>query len=376
MHLTKITVAAMLFTMGCGKHPGAAYTALDTTGSGGDAAALLDEAEKLWGDRHTEESLVSAIGKYEAAIAADPTNRDVLVRLTRGWYLYGDAFADDKAVKIERWGTAIEWGARCLAANAEFANQIADGAKEKDAVSTTTKDDVPCLYWTATALGKWGKAQGLAKTLTHLPTVKAYVTRADELDPQYFHYGPARYWGAYYSVLPSFAGQDLEKSAAYFRESLDGAPNYLATRGLRAEHLAVKTQDPALFESDLEWIIAFNAASEPGLVPENTIEQAKATRLLAKMEELFDKKTLEAYRATKPAKVETVPAEPAVVEPTAEEPAAEAPVTEEAAAVEGEAAVDGEAATEEATTDGEAAAAETAPAEGETATEEAAPAAE
>jgi len=310
-------VTLPLLLAACGKHPGA-YQSLGTEGSGGDAAALLDAADELWETRHEEADLTGALAKYEEAIAADPTNRDVLVKLTRGWYLYGDAFADDKAVKVERWGTAIEWGARCLASNADFEQQMAGGAKEKDAVSVTTKADVPCLYWTATALGKWGKAQGLAKTLTHLPTVKAYVARADELDPQFFHYGPARYWGAYYSVLPSFAGQDLEKSSAYFKESLDGAPNYLATRGLRAEHLAVKTQDPALFESDLDFILAFDVTEEPEMLPENSIEKAKAAALLARMAELFDSKTLEAYQASKPPETEA-----------AEEPPPEAVIPDE-----------------------------------------------
>ncbi len=339
------TAALWLTAAGCGKHPGA-YESLSASG-GGDAEAALTAAEAAWAERHDVAQLEAALAKYEEVARADPENRHALIRLTRGWYLYGDAFSDEKAIKVERWGTALEWGGRCLAANQQFAEAVAAGEKEKDAVTHATKSDVPCLYWTASALGKWGKIQGLAKTLSHLPTVKAYITRAEELDPTYYHYGPARYWGAYYSVLPSFAGQDLDKSAKYFEESLAGAPDYLPTYFLRAELLAVKTQDPALFERDLRHIMAADAAKVEDVRSENTLEQVRAPKLLDKMPELFDKKTLEAYEAVRPEfpDVAEAPAEA----PPAEEPPAEEPPAEEGA--EGEA----EATAEEPATEGEAA---------------------
>jgi hypothetical protein len=53
---------------------------------------------------------------------------------------------------------------------------------EASAARAFVKDDVPCLYWTSSALGKWAKLTGLTTTLKHLPTVKAYMTRVGELD--------------------------------------------------------------------------------------------------------------------------------------------------------------------------------------------------
>lgn len=298
---TPIVLAAAVLAAACSsKNPGA-YEASTTpaaaTKSADEVGALIEKADALWAERVDADRLREALALYEQVVEADPTHRHALTRLVRGWYFLADVHTEDKDAKIETWGVAIPWGKRCLALNQTFADRVNSGEKEKDAVVAATKDDVPCLYWTASAIGKWGKAQGIAKALGNLPTVKAYISRAEELDPQFYYYGPARYWGAYYSVLPSFAGQDLELSAEYFTASLQGAPEYMPTHGLRAENLAVKTQDLELFMSDLQAILDFDVTTAPEIQPENTLEKAKAEALLAKRDELFSKSVIEAYDA-------------------------------------------------------------------------------
>ncbi len=291
--------AATALTACGGKHPGTYETAAADPAGGSGADAQLAKADALWEQRVDEGKLKAAIDGYQAAHDADPTNRHALVRLTRGWYFWGDAFTDDNDVKVDRWGTAIEFGAKCISLNSKVAGAIAGGSKEKDAVGLATADDVPCLYWTASALGKWGKAQGLSKTLRHLPTVKAYIAKVEELDPTFYNYGPARYWAAYYAALPSFAGQDLDKSGEYFEASIVGAPYYLPTRVLRAEYWAVATQNVKTFDHDLKTVIESDPASksDAAITPENIKDQEKAAQLLAKRAELFDNKVLAAAGA-------------------------------------------------------------------------------
>lgn len=296
-NLPALALGAVVLAAGCGKNPGtyttAAVTAADTSG----VEELVAQADAKFEGRIDPATLEEALELYAQVVAKDPTHRHALSRLVRGWYFHGDYHTDDKQTKIDRWATAIETGKQCLALNEDFASRIRGGEKEKDAVVATTVAEVPCLYWTASAIGKWGKIQGIAKALGNLPTVKAYIGRVEELQPEYFYFGPARYWGAYYSVLPSFAGQDLEKSEAYFEQSLAGAPGYLPTYGLRAENLAVKLGDVGMFRSDLKTILDADPAAIPDLEPENTLEQAKAKALMAIENELFDKKTLEAYES-------------------------------------------------------------------------------
>lgn len=284
-----ILLAAVLTMSACGGKGPADYSAVEGAAntSDGKAAAKLEEADGLWAERLDPEKLKSALAAYEEAVALDPANRHAYERLVRGWYFYGDGHTTNVDEQVERWGVAIEWGAKCMALNDAFKAKIDAGEKEKDAVVAATKADVPCLYWLSSALGKWGKAQSLSKTLKHLPTVKAYMSKCEELDPTYNNYGPARYWGAYYSALPSFAGRDFEKSAEYFEASIQGAPNYLGTRVLRAEMLAVGTGDEALFDQDLAVVLKGDPNAVEGFEAENAIEQRKAQALIDQKNELF-----------------------------------------------------------------------------------------
>lgn len=275
-----------------GKNPGA-YQTLDKSTAKTNANAR-EAADALWEQRGDLSSLKQAIAAYEKLAQANPKDRELHARATRGWYFLADAWVDDPDEQIETYLKAIEWGKRCMAINDDFAAQINDGTKEKDAVSALTKEDVPCTYWTASALGKWAKASGIAKSIKHLGTVKAYVGRVEELDPLYFHHAPARYWGAYYSVIPGFAGRDLDKSAAYFEDTIKGSPGYLGSRVLRAENLAVGLQDVTLFDDDLKFVLDFDVTTVPELEPENTREQVKARKVLAQRSDLFDKKALDA----------------------------------------------------------------------------------
>lgn len=291
-----VALALALLAFGaCSKQSGNPAAGSNEGATSADAS-LLAQADALWEQRADEAKLQEALAHYDQALAADPRNRHALEQLTRGWYFWGDAFTSDKDIKVERWGKSIEYGNRCLALNEDIAKQLAQGAKEKDAIAAATKDDVACVYWTATALGKWGKIQSLSKTLKHLPTVKAYVTKVEELEPSFFHYAPARYWAAYYAALPSFAGQDLKKSAEYFDAAIKAAPYYLPTRVLRAEFLAVATQDVAMFDADLAAVLASDANAKPdaGITPENLKEIEKARALQARRLELFDKQAIDA----------------------------------------------------------------------------------
>ena len=290
---TAIPLLALAALTGCAKAPTAAVAAAAQADV--DASALIEKADAMWPDRADEETLGEILATYEQAFHADPTNRHVLIRLTRGWYFWGDAFSDDKDTKVERWSKALEFGQACVALNEAVANQLNSGVKPAEAISAATVDDVGCIYWTATALGKWGKIQSLSKTLKHLPTVKAYVTQAEALDPAYYHYGPARYWAAYYSALPSFAGQDYEKSASYFDAAIEAAPYYLPTRVLRAEYLAVGTQDVKLFDEDLAFVIDAdpNMNPEAGITAENIKDIEKAKSIQAKRSELFDQQAID-----------------------------------------------------------------------------------
>lgn len=253
-----------------------------------DPAATRAQAEALWAQRGDEAKLREALTAYEQVLAATPGDRDSLYHLLRGYYFLGDGHLTEKDQKLEVWGKAITYGNQCLALNTEYAGLLGKG--DEDPASATrvlTKDDVPCIYWTSSALGKWAKASGIALTLKHLPTVKAYMTKVGDLDPAYYYDGPNRYWGVYYAAIPSFAGQDLNKSKDYFDKALAADPTFLGTHVLYAHEWAVKKQDKATFQKELEWVIAADATALPDVQPEMEAAQRQAKALLATIDDYF-----------------------------------------------------------------------------------------
>lgn len=317
--------SALIFTplliIGCGKKPGS----YEITNASEDAQVdqLQAQAEALWLERGDKEQLLKAMEVYEQLFAQNPENKDIAVKLVRGWYFYGDAFETEVEAKRSAWDKAITFGEKCLSLNPEFSTQIAEGTSKEEAASTLVSTDVPCAYWTASALGKWAKAGGLAVTLKHIGTAKAYISQVESLEPTYFHGAVHRYWGAYYAGLPSFAGQDLERSQTEFKKSMEISPDYLGTRVLYADYWATKNQDQiAIFDEMLQYVMQVNLdALDPELRPENEAEKRKAEALWAMRSDKF-------LDAPEPAalSVELPQPKPEVLE---EQEVEEAPATEE-----------------------------------------------
>ncbi len=277
----------LLTLMACG--PKAVTPTIATpTAPVGDIATVKAEAEALWNERGDKAKLEQAMERYAAIAAAEPNNRDALYHLLRGWYFKGDGHETEKEAKLAAWSVAIQWGDKCLAQNAQYAELLAKGDEDPASASRVfTKEDVPCVYWYASALGKWGKLSGITVTLKHLPTVKAFMTKLGELDLTYYYAGHDRYWGAYYAAIPSFAGQDLVKSKEYFDKAIAAQPNFLGTRVLLAENWATKTQNKEVFQKELNWVLEQDAGIIPEVRPEAEAAQRAAKALLADMDSFF-----------------------------------------------------------------------------------------
>jgi hypothetical protein len=257
-----------------------------TTSAAPEAAAARATAraaaDALWEQRGDKAKLQEALAAYGALQAQDPADREVAVRLVRGWYFLGDGHETDKAARQAAWSTAIDHGRRCLAMNTDFTGLLAKGDEtEESAARAFTKDDVACLYWTSSALGKWAKAEGLVTTLQHIGTVKAWMRRVGELDPTYYYGGPDRYFAAVYAASPSFAGQDLGKSKELFDKVIAAYPSFLGHYVLKSEMWATKSQQREAFRTGLEWVLAQPVDALADVKPEMEAEQRKARALLA-----------------------------------------------------------------------------------------------
>lgn len=288
MNRLLIAGTALAMLAACGTKRATNYDVADATA---DSSANVDElvaaADALWPMRGDAAKLQEAMDAYEAVTKADPTNRHALTRLTRGYYFLGDGHMSTEEDKMAAWDKAVVWGERCMGLNAELRAELEAGNSMETAATLLTVDDMPCAYWHGSALSKWAKMDGLATILDYKDQVKAQMVQVGVLDETYFYTASTRYFGAYYAALPSFAGQDLDKSQELFLKAIEANPDHFGNRVLYADYWATRTQDKAVFMEQLKIVLESDPAVIPDLQPEQEAEQRKAQALMDKAADLF-----------------------------------------------------------------------------------------
>ncbi len=287
--------SALVFVVGCGagrksQWSGGAPAAAVAAGETPDA--LLATADAAWAKRGEKASLEGAITALEKASALKPEDASILARLSRAYFFYADAHQRKLGTSSAEYLGAFEkgtsYGERALAeSNPAFKAAVTSGKTVEESIKLVGVEGLDAMYWYAANLGKWSKAKGFATTLGNKDRIKAVMSRALELDESFFNGAPHRYFGAFYSVAPSFAGGDVNKSKEHFEKSLSISPNYAGTKVLMAETYAVKTDDQKLFEKLLDEVIALDDSVIPGYEPETRNEKEKAKELKAKSKEMF-----------------------------------------------------------------------------------------
>jgi hypothetical protein len=259
------------------------------------AAALLTEGDALWAERGTEAKLQEALAKWEAAIKLAPS-AELATKLARGHYLLGDthyALADKTDARDAEYQLGLDWANEALKIVApEYAAAKAAGKPHIEAIKLAPKEAVPAMYWFATNLGKWAAGKGLVTRLKYKDDLFATMTHVKALDDQFFYAAPWRYFGSYEAVASGIAGGDLNKSRENFDKAIALAPNYLGSRVLYAELYCTKmvkdeVEGKAKFKRLLDEVIAADPAAEPEITAENGLEQQKAKKLLARIDDLF-----------------------------------------------------------------------------------------
>ncbi len=293
--------AVALAMVGCGSSreavwdttPGASADQNQSESGRAQRASLVEEGDAAWAERGDEARLNVAIQKWEAAAEMDASDADTWVKLSRAYYFLADghmSFDESRAeLMIATYEKGIAAAEHALVAiSPDFARRMQADTRIEEAVEILDASAVPALYWRSSNMGKWGIAKGFATVLAYKDEIRAIMARCLELDATYFHYGPHRYFGAFYARVPAFAGGDLERSRTHFDQALAGAPYYLGTRTLYAEFYAVKAQNRQLFDEQLAAVLAADPDANADVAPENHIEVRRARELQAKADELFE----------------------------------------------------------------------------------------
>lgn len=268
-------------------------------------ATALEPGAAAWALRGDEAKVRESIAVWEKALgctagdgapasrcanlAAGDTTVKVMTDLTHAYYFLGDSFLRaDEGKYLSTMDRGVWWGERALAsASPEFAAKMKGKAKFYEAIKVVDEKGIEAMYWYAAALGKWAKKKSFAVLLGQKDNIKATMERVLELDPKFFHGAAYRYFGAFYSIAPGFAGGDLKKSQESFKKSLELADYYLGTKVLMAEHLSTKEDDEEKFKRLLQEVLDADPDAVPELAPEARVEQQKAKELLANIDEFF-----------------------------------------------------------------------------------------
>ncbi len=253
-----------------------------------EASVSFDLAQTLWtNERGTEDGLQKSIDALEKVIAAEPEHQEALILLSRAYYFMADAHKPTTEEKAPLFEKGVTLGERAMSADSAFKAQIEKGEKSADAVTALQKDDQMAIYWTAANLGKWARGQGFSTLVKYKGYVAKLMTHCLALDETSFYGGPVRYWGAFYSVAPSFAGGDMGKSKEMFDKAKSMFPEAFSTYVLYADTYAVKVQDKELFKTLLNYVLNTPADVIPELIPEQEVEKRKAQDFLDRIDDLF-----------------------------------------------------------------------------------------
>lgn len=295
------SLLGLAFTFGCGgSYESAWEEPTEQTEGSAEAqteegqsrrAELIEQGDAAWAQRDEAEQVRAAIAAWEQATEIDGSDHETWVKISRAYYFLADGHLrfDEPEAMGESYQNGIRAAERALRAlSPQFAEQMAAGQRVDQAVSVLEADAVPALYWRASNLGKWARDDGFATVLSYKDEIRAIMSRCLELDRYFFFAGPDRYFGAFFSIAPAYAGGDVERSRQHFEESIRRFPDYFGTRVLFAEEYAVKAQNRELYEEQLRYVLDGDPEALAEAAPENRVEQRKAQAALERIDELFE----------------------------------------------------------------------------------------
>jgi len=279
----------------------AAKLAAGALTSGGDAYASDDDPELVRG------AVPFGLKTMEGVLEAEPGNEKLLQALAAGFTQYGYAFVAADAEVADLGGRleeakalrarsrklflrARDYGLRGLDARRDgLGKRLRAGGELAAVLSRAKKEDVPLLYWTASA---WTLAivngKGDMGLVSELPVPVAMMERALALDEAWGEGAIHEFFLSYLASRTAAEGGGPERARAHLERALALSMNKkLGPRVAYAEGVLVQAQDRAAFTAALEEVLAADPDEVPRLRLANVLAQRKARLLLDHADDLF-----------------------------------------------------------------------------------------
>lgn len=298
MYGAAIAAATILSTVACSSPGRVAAWEKDGMAGGGTATSTSasnaghDAALALFAQRDDQSKLEEAIAAWEKVVAEDPRHAEALTMLSRANYFLADGFLALQDGQTERemktYEKGADYGERALIVlEPDFEKAMRAEQKFEDAIKNISKKGMPAAYWYAVNLGRFASKQGLSARLYYKDKLRATMERILELDPKFFYGAADRYFGAFFAILPGIAGKDLEASARHFAASLETSPEYLGTKVVKAQFLAIELDDEEMYRGLLQETLAADETDNGDIAPENRAAKRTAKKMLDEADDKF-----------------------------------------------------------------------------------------
>jgi hypothetical protein len=296
-------LALLLFIMcsGCGTLQ---RVAVKQVGNALSSKATMDvitsdnDPELIW------DAMPFALKSMEVMLVQDPSNTELQLALASGYIQYAQGHLAQEAQILEDtdyhksqhlWYRTYNLSLRgknyALAAldlrHSGFSKKIISDTKS--ALSQTTLEDVPSLYWAGAG---WAGAISANKTdmenMAELPVAVAMMRRVLELDDAYREGAAHEFFIAYEAGQPNSSSKTIKKAEMHFNKAIEYSGGKKAyPYVLFAECVAVPKQNLPLFKKLLNQALAVdvNDVMEWRLI--NTIAHERALWLKKQIPILF-----------------------------------------------------------------------------------------
>ncbi|MFO0723298.1 MAG: TRAP transporter TatT component family protein [Myxococcota bacterium] len=282
-----LLAAALAFSACAGPGRTAAWETIPSgavaTSTASSPKTKLAEAAFLRRDDKLE--LERAIALFREATTEEPHDVAAMVGLARSYaflaelhLMIEESSAEARLLAAEQ---SMGWAERAMmAADPRFAAKVQAGVDLAEAVETLEAPALDGAYWYTVGALRFARAKGLRARLYYRDRLRAVYERLHALSPDHFHGGPDRFLGVYYAGFALQGTADLGRSEEAFHRSLAAAPDFLLTKVLEADALAVARDDGALYRKLLTEVAQANPGSDPDTAPENRAAQRLAAKML------------------------------------------------------------------------------------------------
>jgi len=252
---------------------------------GTDPLQAIGKAQQMESVAASADEVKSLIEAYKDIERADPKNYAALWKIGNYHILMGAAYSAKKKDKKYHYREAVKYCEKAMFTNAEFRDEISNGADITEASAKLTKAEIDAMgYWYTARFYYFSEClRPLGRVLNTRIIIEnnKIIEQIDKLDPSWAGGGNYFARGLYYIAVPERFGGSKQRSDEEFSKAVEIGPDFLVNRWGRAKYLYHLIGDDEGYNTDLQWVISQDPHKGRNPYPWNVYFQEDAKKMLA-----------------------------------------------------------------------------------------------